>query len=56
MTKKHFERLARAVSTIKDLVERKRLAEEIAGVCVENNKRFNRKRFLQACGVEVEEK
>jgi hypothetical protein len=58
MTKKHFIALAQTIKTeaarAKTEAERavvRRLAEGIASVCAEGNGRFDRGRFLHACGV-----
>lgn len=51
MTKKHFIALAASLRTIKNLVERKALAENHAVLCAQQNPRFNKARFFAACGV-----
>lgn len=52
MTKKHFKKFAKI---IKKLIENKIdptiLAEKIADICEEENPRFSRDKFLQACGL-----
>lgn len=51
MSRKDFEELA-------DIVKRmggpnaKRLAQELASMCARHNSRFNRSRFMDACGVD----
>ena len=57
MTKKHFEALAEALSKshVSASKEAQRQWEEdcktVAWVCYEHNPRFDRQRFLNACGV-----
>jgi hypothetical protein len=53
MSRKHFVQLAQAVRTISDPSERRRAAELIADVCAASNSRFDRARFLHACGVQL---
>jgi hypothetical protein len=51
MTKQHFEALANVISRIEKLDERIELAEKTAKDCVKSNPRFNRNKFLKACGI-----
>jgi hypothetical protein len=52
MSKKHFNALADAIACIDNAEERARAARAVADVCVGFNGRFDRGRFLRACGVE----
>jgi hypothetical protein len=52
MSKKHFRALADAIASIADKRERERAARLVADVCIGFNGRFDRGRFLRACGVE----
>jgi hypothetical protein len=52
MSKKHFRALADAIANIADKTERERAARLVADVCIGFNGRFDRGRFLRACGVE----
>jgi hypothetical protein len=52
MTKKHFEAMAELIRRIAGKTERRRQAEVIALHCAKANPRFDRKRFMAACGVE----
>ena len=51
MTRKHFKAIAATVSAIADLAERQKQAEFQANICAQTNPRFDRARFLAACGV-----
>lgn len=51
MSRKHFIQLALAIKAISNEGERRRTAELIATVCQSSNPRFDRARFLAACGV-----
>ena len=51
MSKKHFRALADAIANIADKTERERAARLVADVCIGFNGRFDRGRFLRACGV-----
>lgn len=53
MSRKHFIALAAAIKAISNEDERRRAAELIADVCQQSNARFNRARFLAACGVQA---
>lgn len=53
MTRKHFKLIAEAISKIKNLAERKELAEFNAKVAAESNPRFNKVRFFAACNVKA---
>lgn len=50
MSRKHFVALAQEISKIQDARERQVAAEAVANACAEHNDRFDRQRFLQACG------
>jgi hypothetical protein len=52
MSKKHFNALAARIACIADSKVREEVACAIAGVCADFNGRFDRGRFLRACGVE----
>jgi len=52
MSKKHFEALADRIACIEDVEARKEAALAVADVCAGCNGRFDRWRFLRACGVE----
>lgn len=52
MTRKHFKEIAKTISLIDNKDERKRQAEAMATICQQSNPRFDRGRFLAACGVE----
>ena len=58
MTRKHFNAIAEELQTIRnDLKSREaldaldRTAKDIANICTETNPRFDKARFLQACGI-----
>lgn len=51
-TRKHFKAAAAIISKISDKVERERSAEIQATIFASDNPRFDRKRFMIACGVE----
>ncbi len=52
MTRKHFEAIAAAVrDTPMEASARRELASNLASVCRGVNDRFDRQRFLTACGV-----
>jgi hypothetical protein len=69
MTRKHFAAIARAMKELRKFeVEDAELSSEnvrvvryssvvdaLAGLCAESNARFNRDRFLEACGIGDEE-
>jgi hypothetical protein len=52
MSKKHFNALAQSIACIADAKARKEAALAVASVCAGFNGRFDRGRFLRACGVE----
>jgi hypothetical protein len=52
MSKKHFQKLARAIGGILDKVERERMARLIGEVCADCNPGFNWARWNSACNVE----
>ena len=51
MTRKDFEKLAAAISKIKDLEERREVAKLIVDMCRKDNPRFDEDRFFRACGL-----
>ncbi len=52
MTRKHFIELAELVKSMYvDEDERRRLASQLAGFCAQFNDRFDRGRFIRACGI-----
>jgi len=52
MSRKHFEEIARVLSTIADDNERRRVAREMASALASTNPNFNRSRFLGACNAD----
>lgn len=57
MSKKHFDALAAALRTsrwlnVREQEQWRRDVEGVADVCYQFNIKFNRARFLKACGVE----
>jgi len=52
MSKKHFELLARNISTINDPQIRKVMARLVADAYAQSNSRFDQVRFYRACDVE----
>ncbi len=52
MSKKHFNALAARIACIADAKAREEAARAVADACIEFNGRFDRARFLRACGVE----
>jgi hypothetical protein len=51
MSRKHFIAIAATVSAISDLSERAKQAEFQAQICAAQNPRFDKARFLTACGL-----
>jgi hypothetical protein len=52
MTRKHFEKMAELIRRIAGKTERRKQAELVAVHCAKANPRFDRARFMQACGVQ----
>lgn len=53
LTKKTFQQIADTIKGRKDAMsahDHRRLAEEFADMCARTNPRFDRHRFMQACG------
>lgn len=53
MTQKHFIALAALVASVKEQggsIGYEKLANDLADICAESNERFDRTRFLAACG------
>lgn len=53
MSKKHFNALAKRISEIQDPSEREAATCAVADVSADFNSKFDRERFLKACGLEV---
>jgi hypothetical protein len=53
MTKKHFIALARRIAAINDASARLHAAQAVADVAALDNPRFDRARFMAACGVSL---
>lgn len=51
MSKKHFELLAKYISSMMDPNARFQAAVAVASACAEANSRFDTDRFYYACGV-----
>jgi len=51
MTRVYFKILATVISRIKNPTERRELAEKTAKDCAKSNPRFDRNKFIKACGV-----
>lgn len=52
MTRQHFEWIAEIIKTAPPNMLREQWAEQFASAMLAINPRFNRERFLRACGVE----
>jgi hypothetical protein len=50
MSRKHFAALAAAIAAIENKKARQQAAERIADACRQFNARFDRERFMRACG------
>jgi hypothetical protein len=50
MTRKHFIALAQTVAAIETPAKRREQARINADICAQSNPRFDRARFLAACG------
>ena len=48
MSKREFTELAKAIASIENESERKRITERIADICEYSNPRFDRESFLRA--------
>jgi hypothetical protein len=55
LTRKHFKLAADSVKSIEDKQKRKELAQHHADIFTKSNPRFDRKKFMQAAGVEEHE-
>jgi len=55
MSKKHFELLAKYISSMIDPNCRLNAAVAVASACREANSRFDEQRFFSACGVTAQE-
>jgi hypothetical protein len=55
MSKKHFELLAKYISSMIDPHCRLNAAVAVASACREANSRFDERRFFAACGVTAQE-
>ena len=55
MSKKHFELLAKYISSMIDPHCRLNAAVAVASACREANSRFDEQRFFAACGVAAQE-
>ncbi len=53
MSKKHFELLAKNISTIYDPNIRRVVARLVADACAQSNSRFDQVRFYRACNAEL---
>mgnify|MGYP003147015561 FL=1 len=51
MTKKHFVAMAASIKQIRNPKARGIAARRMAKICRQSNPRFDRTRFLSACGV-----
>ena len=52
LTRKDFILMAEQVKAIENVRRRKAMAEHTAEICAKSNPRFDRPKFLAACGVE----
>ncbi len=52
MTRKHYVKFARMIAEMLDRVEARRMAEALCEEFSTDNPRFDRSRFLTACGLE----
>lgn len=53
MTRKHFKMIAAIISKIENEGVRKEVARDAAGMCRQENSRFDCEKFLEACNVKV---
>lgn len=51
MTRKHFQAMADEIKRIQDKFERQTIADAFATVAKQTNSRFDRQRFMEACGL-----
>lgn len=51
VSKKHFVALAKIMAAIPDRTQARMVAVQVAEMFAEENPRFDRERFLAACGV-----
>lgn len=57
MTRKHFEAVAATIAELKiSAADRVHVASKLAAVFITLNPRFDARRFLAACGVEVSDR
>ena len=54
MTRKHFNKLAKAIASISDAEDRQMLANMLGNICEEVNSRFDWERWYAACQVKEE--
>ena len=50
MTRKHFRIMADNIAAIENRAYRRECAQETAAMCAKANRRFDRARFMAACG------
>lgn len=51
MTRKDFKIMAAEVAALDDRQQAQRLADQLATLCKASNSRFDRDRFMAACGL-----
>lgn len=51
MTRKHFIQMANIIKANQDLSVRKQSAEDFARMAKQANPRFDKEKFLKACGI-----
>lgn len=52
MTKKHFEAFARAIRQMSIFADKTAIADIVVQIAQESNPRFDKNRFLRACGID----